>query len=191
MTMPSEFEMRIVLPDKAEPRGQVQPLNLIDTSDFFDDPNQPLFLVEACSVFAAKGVRFEMTGFFEEPLPVSTADDLVYLLESLPSLFAFFENESSTQFELGFWGQGIETVFLFTKPLANGEFFEVNCSSQSKFALARKTQKISCMQLIGQILAIVDAYREALRRFLPGRLNEPWNQKVFASACQFKKLRQP
>jgi hypothetical protein len=186
--MPSEFEMRIVLPDKAEPQGQVYPLDLIDTSDWIDDPDHPLFLTEACSIFAARGVRFQIIGFFEEPLPVSADDDLVFLLEELPSLFAFLEDESSTQFELGFWSQGIETVFLFTR-LANGEIFEVNYSSGSKFALARRTERISRSQLIGQILAIVDAYHEALRRFLPGKLSEPWNQKIFAAAGEFKKSR--
>jgi hypothetical protein len=183
--MSDSFAIRIILPEKDQFIDKSSKESIFDASELIDDdPNLPAFLFEACSAFAIMGVRFEIVGFFKELLPVSTRDDLVYLLKNLPSLFAFIEDETLTEFELGFWDQSIQTVFLFYR-LANNEF-EVRCSSKASFALEKETETISFMQLVGQMVAIADAYREALMRFSPRVLNEPWNQKLFTTASRLK-----
>lgn len=180
------FTMRLLLNDERRDEGHIAS-PAFDTTDFVDDdPEHPLFLAETCSVLAANRVRFEIKGFFREDLPVSVGDDFLYLLEDLPPLLKFITEDSSEQFSLGFCGQGVETVFFFLKS-EDGRVFEVSCSFGIDRVMEKKTEKLSFHQLAGQMVTLVETYQEALRRYLPRVLDEPWNRDLFKLAAQLKK----
>jgi len=176
-----DFRINLILPTSKE--VNMTPSLTFPGSDLLDDdPERPIFLLEVGDVFEANRVRFEVIGFFVEPLPVSTRDDLPYFLESLPGLLRFLGNASLSEHTIGFWGQGIETKFSLFR--LNENEIEVRCLCFSDRKMLTDLQKTSIIQLKAWVLIFVSNYKEALKRYLPNRLVESWNRDVFNMAEQ-------
>ncbi len=175
-----EFNIRLILPSQWVPHNQPKPPGFDHTAESTDDdPNRPLFLVRASDLFAANGVRFEISGFFEKPLPVSTDTELVIFLEQLPGLLRFLEDPSVATFLLDLYEQGIQTKFSFLK-LDGGELISVKCSSRTNRRQTSSEETLSRRRIVGQMIAFVETYREALHRYASSSMDESWNQDLFA-----------
>ena len=176
------FTIQLLLPSIAEQRPRSSSPARADLDDFVDDnPALPLFLFEACAIFAAVGVRLEINGLFADPLPVSTDTELVYFLEHLPGMLRFLEEASPGAYRLGLWGEGVETEFIFRKS-EKGDLIEVRHDSRIKRRMTTDSEELRCCELVGQLTTFVETYHEALRRYAPGLVREPWNQELFAIA---------
>ena len=127
-----EFVVRLVLPGDWRKGRAVKAPTWDHTTDMVDDdPDRPLFLAKAADVFAANGVRFEIQGFFEQPLPVSTDVGLVYFLEGLPGLLKFLTATAPASYTVGLWEQGIEAEFSFSTR-EHGDMVDVACSCAAR-----------------------------------------------------------
>lgn len=172
------FKITMILPQQRHQGALASRSKEIDLTDFIDDdPEFPLCLSEISSVLAEQGVQVEIDGFFREALRFSDGEDIVFVLENLPRLFDFLGNRASTQFSLGLWGQGVETVFTFKK--VENDFLRVEYSSRIIRAVERKDETIARSDFAEQLLAFVNTYRQALQEYIPRLLDEPWNLKVF------------
>src|ERR1700678_1508537 len=102
------FMIRLILPAQLAAQEQATQPVRDRTADFIDaDPAQPFFLVQVDDVFAANEVRFEIRGFFEELLPVSTETELVIFLEQLPGLLRFLEDPLLAACSIRLFEQGV------------------------------------------------------------------------------------
>src|SRR6266498_172786 len=80
-----EFGIHLILPVPTMQSEEIRLPGWDKTSELIDDdPHRPLFLVKAGDIFMANGVRFEISGFFAEPLPTSTDGSFVEFMEQLP-----------------------------------------------------------------------------------------------------------
>jgi len=117
----------LILPDESPPYREVNPWPY-DASEAIEDEDEDshalICLYNACRAFTAYGVRFQVRGFFAEPLPVDVEIDLVWFLEHLPGLLTFLDNPTGGVCTVMLMDQGIEATFHF-RALDDGTNVEV------------------------------------------------------------------
>lgn len=178
----------LILPDESPPYREVNPWPY-DASEAIDDEDEYshtlICLYNACRAFTAYGVRFEIIGFFVEPLPVDTQTDLVLLLEDLPGSLEFLENPTIDACSIGLVEQGCETTFCFQR-IGDRTRVEVSCVSHISRAMTSNSEIIALDDLIVQIVKFVENYKEGLQRYASHLLQETWNKDLFAAQARLK-----
>jgi len=175
------FEIRLLIPEKTGSGNSSRIIPMENVTDGFidDDPDRPLFLTYACQVFDACGVHFEVDGFFDEPLPLSTEYDLVFFLEVLPGFVRFLDDPLAPGYVIDLCEQGTEIRYEFTK-IEGDEIIEVAYSSGIDRNLKNRTENVLRRELINQMVLFVKNYQKALAEYLSEEANHSWNQALFA-----------
>ena len=176
----SQFNISLVLPESL--RQGVGTLDFTDLDVFIDYTEEsPGVLIELCRTFALHGVRFQMTGFFVNPLALDAEFDLQDFLEELPGLLRFLDDSKLDFCKVGLWQQRTEIQLSFDRDAPTG-MVEVRCASGIECLMRYHKEFVPLRYLIQMFLDFVTMYKTAVMRFSPINLQHQWNKSLFALA---------